>query len=265
MCAPIEALAHPLAGLLVGLAVGLTGVGGGALMTPALVLLFGTAPATAIGTDLWFAAGTKAAAGAMHQRRGTLDREVLRRLWLGSLPGALLTLVALHTGLVPPAREGLLETVLGAVLLATALAMLLRAPAQAWGTILRTRSPLRFKRAQPSLTVAAGALLGVLVTLTSIGAGALGAALLVTLYPFRMKEPARLVGTDVVHAIPLTLVAGTGHLLLGNVDLALLGMLLLGSVPGALLGTRLSGALPAALVRTCIAILIAVAGLELVT
>lgn len=243
---------NALAGFGVGLLVGLTGVGGGALMTPILVLLFGHAPAVAIGTDLWFAALTKSAGSVLHHGRGTVDWEVLRRLWTGSLPAALVTLLWLHvSGFDKLHHDGLLVA-LGGVLLLTALAMLFKARIHAIGQELRTHTPVAFKRAQPALTVAAGALLGFLVTLTSIGAGALGAVMLVYLYPRRLT-PARLVGTDILHAVPLTILAGSGHLLLGNVDLPLLGSLLLGSIPGVLLGAHFSTRAPDGLLRPVIA------------
>lgn len=251
---------NALAGLAVGLLVGLTGVGGGALMTPILVLLFGHAPAVAIGTDLWFAALTKAAGGALHQGRGSVDWQVLRRLWTGSLPAALVTLLWLHWSGFGKAQHDALVTALGGVLLLTALAMLFKRRIHRFGQGRRTHTPQAFRRAQPALTVVAGAVLGLLVTLTSIGAGALGAVMLVYLYPRRLT-PVRLVGTDILHAVPLTVVAGSGHLLLGNVDLPLLGSLLLGSIPGVLLGAHFSTRAPDGLLRPLIAgVLMLVAG-----
>ena len=256
-------LMHAVAGFLVGAMVGMTGVGGGALMTPVLVLLFGVAPATAVGTDLWFAALTKIVGGFMHHQKGSVDWQVLRRLCLGSLPASLATLAWLHLGDHEQIRQGLILQALGGVLILTAAAMLFRAYSQAWGTRQRTRMPERFKRAQPAMTVLAGAILGFLVTLTSVGAGALGVVMLVYLYPFRMI-PARLVGTDIVHAIPLTILAGSGHALMGNVDLGLLGNLLLGSVPGVIVGSLLGTRVPEKLLRTAIAIVLAAVGLKLV-
>lgn len=255
-------IANALAGLGVGLLVGLTGVGGGALMTPILVLLLGTAPAVAVGTDLWFAALTKMAGGALHHGRGTVDWPVLRRLWTGSLPAAVLTLLWLHLSGAGRLHDGALLGALGGVLLLTALAMLLKNRIHAYARGLRTNTPATFKRMQPGLTVAAGAVLGVLVTLTSVGAGALGTVMLVYLYPRRLT-PARLVGTDILHAVPLTVVAGTGHLLLGHVDLALLGSLLAGSVPGVLLGAHLSTRAPDHLLRPGIAAVLALVGVRL--
>ncbi|MBK1688763.1 hypothetical protein EV684_11857 [Rubrivivax gelatinosus] len=253
---------NAIAGFGVGTVVGITGVGGGALMTPILVLLFGVAPASAIGTDLWFAAITKSVGGFVHHSKGTVDREVLKLLCLGSLPTSVATLAWLHLTNASQLKSGLLMSALGAVLLLTAVAMLFKKRVQAVGLKLRTVSPLDFKRWQPALTVVAGAILGLLVTLTSIGAGALGAVMLVYLYPFRMT-PSRLVGTDIVHAIPLTIVAGTGHLMLGNVDLMLLGTLLIGSIPGIIIGSHLSARLPERVLRPAIATLLVVAGAKL--
>lgn len=252
-----------LAGFLVGLVVGLTGVGGGALMTPILVLLFGVAPATAVGTDLWFAAITKIVGGAIHGQRGGVDWQVVRRLWWGSLPAALGTLAWLNAAGASGPVDATITLVLGAVLLATAAAMAFKSQLHAWGGRLRVQDPGRFLRWQPAATVAAGALLGLLVTLTSIGAGALGAVMLLYLYPLRMV-PGRLVGTDIVHAVPLTLVAGAGHLAMGHVNLPLLGLLLLGSVPGVALGALASGRVPEAVLRHAIAVVIGMVGLKLV-
>ncbi len=250
---------NALAGFGVGLLVGITGVGGGALMTPILVLLFGVAPAAAVGTDLWFAAITKLVGGGVHHARGSVDWQVLRRLSLGSLPASVATLLWLRYSGIGQMKSGFILGALGVTLLLTALAMVFTKQVHALGTRLRVAEPSSFKRAQPALTVAAGALLGVLVTLTSVGAGALGAVMLLTLYPFRMK-PATLVGTDIVHAIPLTIVAGTGHLLMGHVDAVLLGGLLLGSIPGVALGALLGGRAPDRLLRAVIAITLAAIG-----
>jgi len=252
-------LLNPLAGFLVGVLVGFTGVGGGALMTPLLVFLFGVAPQTAIGTDLLFAALTKGAGVWVHGARGSIDWLVLRRLTLGSLPAALVTLVLLHH--FPEQRQmgALLLPVLGVALLLTSAAMLFQRSLHELGQRLRTTKPDNFKQAQPGLTVVAGALLGFLVTLTSVGAGALGVVMLVYLYPYRLTPP-KLVGTDIAHAIPLTLVAGLGHWRLGNVDFSLLASLLLGSIPGIILGSRLSINVDRIHVRNAIAVMLAFVG-----
>ena len=171
-------LPHIVAGFGVGLLVGLTGVGGGSLMTPILVLLFGVAPGAAVGTDLWFAAITKMAGGTLHQSRGNVDWQVLRRLCLGSLPAAVVTLIWLKASGGSAMKSGLILDLLGLMLLLTAAAMIFKAQAHAIGRRLRLAEATRFKRMQPAATVLAGAVLGVLVTLTSIGAGALGAVML---------------------------------------------------------------------------------------
>jgi uncharacterized membrane protein YfcA len=245
-----------IAGFGVGIAVGLTGVGGGSLMTPLLVLLFGFAPVTAVGTDLWFAAITKTVGGALHHRSGTVDWEVMRRLSMGSLPAAIATMTWMHFSGTGMSKQGLFVHVLGGVLLLTAIVMLLRKKLQSMGRGMRTTTPESFKRVQPPLTVLAGAILGVLVSLTSVGAGAMGTVMLLYLYPLRMN-PSRLVGTDIVHAIPLTIVAGTGYLLMGNVDLHLLGNLLIGSIPGVLIGTLIASRAPEVFMRTAIALILA--------
>ncbi len=252
-------LLNPLAGFLVGVLVGFTGVGGGALMTPLLVFLFGVAPQTAIGTDLLFASITKSFGAWVHGARGSIDWMVLRRLCLGSLPAAVLTLALIRY--FPPGRDlkALLLPALGVALAITSLAMLFQPALHRLGQRLRTTKPGGFKRAQPALTVFAGAVLGFLVTLTSVGAGALGVVMLVYLYPYRLTPP-KLVGTDIAHAIPLTLIAGLGHFSLGNVDLHLLGGLLIGSIPGIILGSRLSVRVHSVYVRNAIAVVLAVVG-----
>jgi uncharacterized membrane protein YfcA len=252
-------LLNPLAGFLVGLLVGFTGVGGGALMTPLLVFLFGVAPQTAVGTDLLFAAITKGVGGWVHGKRGSIDWLVLRRLCAGSLPATALTVALLHYSPPDAGLRALILPGLGAALLLTSLAMLLKAPLHRLGQRLRTTSPERFKHVQAPLTVAAGAVLGFLVTLTSVGAGALGVVMLVYLYPFRLT-PSKLVGTDIAHAIPLTLLAGLGHMSVGNVDFRLLATLLVGSVPGIVIGSRLNLRVNERYVRSAIALVLAVVG-----
>ena len=253
-------LLNALAGLVVGFLVGFTGVGAGALMTPLLVLALGVAPQTAVGTDLLFASITKGVGVWVHGKRGSIDREVLRRLCIGSLPTAALTLLLLHYF---PDNRGLGALILpglGVALVVTSLAMMFQVRLNRLGKQLRTDSPARFKGAQPLLTVCAGALLGFLVTLTSVGAGALGVVMLVYLYPFRLTPP-KLVGTDIAHAVPLTLIAGLGHLGLGNVDFSLLGPLLAGSIPGVVIGSRFSIKTNHNYLRRAIAVMLALVGL----
>jgi uncharacterized membrane protein YfcA len=245
------------AGWIVGMVVGFTGVGGGALMTPLLVLMFGVSPQTAVGTDLLYATVTKCVGSSIHGALGAVNWYVLRRLWLGSLPAAALTLWILeHT---PGGRElgHYILPVLGGVLLATGVIML---ASRRFAQQIR-ESPLtaRLKPMQSLFTVLAGAALGFLVTLTSVGAGAIGVVMLVYLYPQRLHGQ-RLVGTDIAHAIPLTLLAGLGHAKLGHVNFPMLGSLLLGSIPGIATGSFLSHRVDASLVRGAIAVMLVVIG-----
>jgi uncharacterized membrane protein YfcA len=250
------------AGFLVGMLVGFTGVGGGALMTPLLVLVFGVAPQTAVGTDLLYAALTKTAGGWVHGIRGSVDWVVLRRLWIGSLPMTALTLIWLHNS---PESNGLAKWIIPALAVAlvlTGLTMLARPLVYMLGKRLRSKLPERLKPYQPALTVFAGAVLGFLVTLTSVGAGALGAVMLVYLYPKRLRAQ-NVVGTDIAHAIPLTLLAGLGHAKLGHVNFTLLGELLVGSIPGIVVGSLLSHRVSSKAVRNAIAIMLLLIGVKM--
>jgi uncharacterized membrane protein YfcA len=245
-----------VAGLLVGAIVGVTGVGGGALMTPILVLIFGVAPQTAVGTDLLYASLTKMFGVVVHHRHDTVDWQVVRRLAWGSLPAALLTLLWMRSAEAQQVRSGLIINAVAVALGITALGMVLRDWLHRVGRHLRIADASRFKYLQPGLTTAAGAVLGVLVTLTSIGAGALGTVMLVYLYPLRMNA-SRLVGTDLAHAIPLAMLTGLGHLALGHVDFALLFNLLVGSIPGVLVGSLVSTRAPLHFIRYAIAAVLA--------
>jgi uncharacterized membrane protein YfcA len=253
-----------VAGFTVGAAVGMTGVGGGALMTPILVLLFGFAPSTAVGTDLWFAAITKVFGGALHNHNGSVDWQVIRRLSLGSVPAAVATLVWMDLTNHGQTHNSTIIHALGGVLLLTAVGMLARKKIQALAVGLRTKRAAMFIRAQPILTVMAGVVLGIIVPLTSVGAGALGTVMLLYLYPLRMN-PRRLAGTDIVHAIPLAIISGIGHLLMGNVDGRLLLNLLAGSIPGILLATLLARKSPDIVLRSIIAVLLVAVSLKLLS
>lgn len=248
------------AGALTGLLVGLTGVGGGALMTPLLLLVFGIAPLAAVGTDLWFAAITKTIAARVHHTHGLIDWLVVKRLWVGSLTASAVTLIWMKLYPVDESAVVLLKTAIAGAVILTAAGMLFQRSLHAIGRNLRIRNRERFRSWQPALTVVAGTLLGVLVTLTSIGAGALGAVFLAYLYPLRLTTP-RLIATDIAHAIPLAAFAGIGHLLIGNVDIRLLGNLLLGSIPAVFIGAKLSAHLPHMLLRWCLVLtLLAIGG-----
>ncbi len=248
-----------VSGFGIGAIVGMTGVGGGSLMTPLLIGAFRLAPAVAIGTDLWFAAITKSGGAWAHHRHGQIDRRIAGLLLAGSLPTAAATLGWMHATGVTSAWAGALTLALGVALLLTALTAAYRGAWQALG--LRLECWLGGHRQAP-LTVLAGALLGVLVSLSSIGAGAVGAALILLLYP--RLPAARLVGTDIAHAVPLTLVAGIGHASLGHVEWGLLAALLAGSLPGIWVGARLARALPARVVRFLLCGSLVAAGLKVI-
>lgn len=255
---------NALAGLLVGAIVGVTGVGGGSLMSPILILMFGVAPTTAVGTDLFFAAATKTVGSIVHHKQKSADHRIVGWLCLGSIPAAIVTLLLLFEFGGHQMKHGLIVMLLGAMLIVTSFATLFRR--QLVNAVIDTNDEekaRRFIRFQPILTVAAGAILGALVTLTSVGAGALGATLLLMLYPLRLTAR-KLVGTDIMHAVPLTLVAGTGYMIAGSVDLRLLGMLLIGSIPGIIIGSRLTVYLDERIVQRCLAVILFITGMKLV-
>ena len=243
----------------IGAIVGMTGVGGGSLMTPLLISVFKLNPAVAIGTDLWFAAVTKTGGAWAHHRHGHVDYRITGLLLAGSIPAALVTIGLMHFTGITKGWASALTFSLGIALLVTAVVVAYRQAWQALGIKLERWLPERRKK---MLTVVAGALLGVLVSLSSIGAGALGATLILLLYP---RLPAhRLVGTDIAHAVPLTLVAGIGHATLGHVDWTLLAALLVGSLPGIWLGAQLTKLMPERLVRALLCISLVTAGLKVI-
>jgi uncharacterized membrane protein YfcA len=255
-------LVNSVAGLAVGIIVGMTGVGGGSLMAPIMMLIFGVSPATAVGTDLWFAGITKLFGFAVHRKKGTIDVQILRRMFLGSIPAAGLTLLWLYYSGGSQAKSGAMVKTLGVTLILTSIAALFRAQFHQVGAYVRGSRPVPFKAMQPAMTIVCGAILGFLVTFTSIGSGALGAVMLLYLYPRRLT-PSSLVGTDITHAIPLTFLAGFGHLMMGNVNFSLLGNLLIGSIPGILIGSFAAVYAPAKVTRTAIAIVLAAVGLKM--
>lgn len=256
---------NSLAGLLVGIIVGITGVGGGSLMSPILIMLFGVAPVTAVGTDLWFAAVTKTAGSVVHHRQESADHRIVGWLCLGSIPAALLTLFLLFKFGGHQEKSGFIVTMLGAMLLITSVATLFRRRlVTAMIDVDDEARVRRFVRFQPVLTMLAGAILGALVTLTSVGAGALGATMLLMLYPLRLTAR-KLVGTDIMHAVPLTLIGGLGYMLAGAVNLQLLLSLLIGSIPGIILGSRLTMYLNELFVQRALAVILFITGLKLVT
>ena len=248
------------AGAFTGLVVGATGVGGGALMTPILLLLFGVAPRAAIGTDLWYAAITKVSAASVHHKHGLVDWPIVFRLWAGSLTASLVTVLWMRAQPMSEAHFEWLRATIAVAVCVTAVGMLLSGPLRRFGGRLDTART--FARWEVPLTVLVGAVLGTLVTLTSVGAGALGAVCLLYLYPTRLTA-GRLVATDIAHAIPLAMVAGLGHLSLSNVDGRLLANLLAGSIPAAFVGARLSARMPHGPLRILLAVVLLAVGVLL--
>jgi uncharacterized membrane protein YfcA len=249
-------LLYPVSGFAIGMLVGLTGVGGGSLMTPLLVLAFGIHPAVAVGTDLLQVSLTKAVGSLLHGLRHTVDWRIVGMLATGSLPATALALVLLsRIDLHGASSQRMISDVLGTTLVLTGVVLLLRRQMlNLFGAWAERISPAR----RMLLTVAAGALVGFLVTLTSVGAGAIGTTILVLLYA--RLPMARIVGSDIAHAVPLTLLAGIGHWALGSIDWHLLGSLLTGSLPGILIGSYLATRLPDMVLRSLLAVTMAVVG-----
>lgn len=251
---------YSLSGFIVGALVGFTGVGGGSLMTPILVLLFGVAPGTAVGTDLLYAAITKSNGTLVHSLNGTVDWRITRRLACGSVPATIVTLLTLSWlgKTAGHAANGLITSALGFALILTAISILFRR----WildyiGHHLDDMSD----RHIGALTVTLGAFLGVLVSISSVGAGAVGMTVLLALYP--RLQTVRLVGSDIAHAVPLTFVAGFGHWLMGGVDWLLLFSLLIGSLPGIAIGSHLASRVPDHYLRPALATMMAAVGVKL--
>jgi uncharacterized protein len=254
--------AYTLAGAFTGFVLGLTGVGGGALMAPILLIVFGVSPTSAIATDLWFAAITKLVVARVHHTNGNIDWQVAKRLWMGSLPMALLIVLIVSFG-AKVAKVDWLTKAIGVVELITAVGLLIAPKLVAYARGRRIGQPERFKAVQPALTVASGGVLGLCVALTSVGAGALGGVMLLYLYPLRMT-PHRLVATDVVHAIPLAVVAGLGYLFAGMVDWRMLASLLVGSIPAVLLGSMLAGRISGRLIQIGLSVVLMAAGIKVI-
>ena len=258
-------LAFVFAGFFVGFVVGLTGVGGGSLMTPILIFFFGVKPYLAVGTDLLFAAFTKMGGTAKLARARIIDWRVVGQLSAGSIPAALATLYVLkQVGPASAEAQGLMTTTLGFALLLTAAATLYKA-------IKGKKAPITIaagqeeKAATPlhwALPIVFGALIGTMVTLTSVGAGAIGVTVLMILYPL-LPLP-RIVAADIAYAVPLTLVAGFGHASMGSVDWPLLVKLLAGSLPGIWIGSHVMTRIPERAIRSLLSVLLAYAGMKLI-
>ncbi len=258
---------YALSGLAVGILVGLTGVGGGSLMTPLLVLVFGVHPATAVGTDLLYASITKSVGTAIHGGKRTVDWKLAGLLALGSIPATAVTVWSINHFGKPDQLSKIITTVLGYALFLTAALLLLRG-------VIRKMAEKRQEAAQAEgkplhtgrravLTVVTGLVLGFLVSLSSVGAGALGVTALILLYP--NLPTVRIVGSDIAHAVPLTFIAGMGYVFIGKVDPQLLVSLLSGSIPGIVIGSFLAPKLPERALRVLLAGVLTLVGVKLVT
>lgn len=254
----MDFILYALAGAGVGFAVGLTGVGGGSLMTP-LLLLFGFPAPVAVGTDLMYAAVTKAGGVYFHYRNNTIRVRIVLLLAAGSLPASLVTVWALKQFFISPQHyTSILTSSLGVMLIITGAVVMFKQKLREHVEKSPGRWQLWINRHALYLTVVMGIFLGIFVTLSSVGAGAFGAAILLFLYP--LLPSIHIIGTDLAHAVPLTLIAGLGHLLLGNVDLVLLASLLTGSLPAIYVGTRLGSKLPEQVIRPLLASLLLLLG-----
>ena len=243
---------YVISGVLVGGLVWFTGVGGGSLMTPILILVFGIHPGTAVGTDLLYASITKTGGSFVHGYNKTIDWRVVGRLALGSVPMTALTVFALYKLRIDSTTtQSIITRVLGVALLFTAFSLLFRKPLMRWfGENVPELDPVLVR----NLTIVTGAVLGVLVTLSSVGAGAIGVMALVMLYP--KMEARRIVGSDIAHAVPLTLIAGIGHSFLGSINWHILTSLLVGSIPAIVVASIASARMSDTTVRVALAIVL---------
>jgi uncharacterized membrane protein YfcA len=243
---------YVLSGVLVGSLVGFTGVGGGSLMTPILILVFGIHPSTAVGTDLLYASITKTGGSFVHGYNRTIDWKVVGLLALGSVPFTALTILMLYVLKIDSkVTQTVISDILGVALLFTAFSLLFRKPLMKWyGERARELNP-KFVR---SMTILTGAVLGVLVSLSSVGAGAIGVMALVLLYP--KMDARRIVGSDIAHAVPLTLIAGIGHSFLGTINWHILVSLLVGSIPAIIVASIASARMSDNVVRVSLAVVL---------
>ena len=250
---------YAIAGFLVGALVGVTGVGGGSLMTPILIVLFGVSPATAVGTDLLFAAATKTVGSLVHGFNRTIDWQLVRRLATGSIPTTALALIVLSwLDMRAGGAHQIVTAVLSIALLLTAGALIAR---NKIFSIYSQRLANLSDRSIAQMTIAMGAVLGILVSFSSVGAGAIGVTALVLLYP--RIWIAQIVGSDIAHAVPLTLIAGLGYGVMGSVDLHTLVSLLTGSLPGIFVGSSISARVPDTALRYLLAAVLIVVGSKL--
>lgn len=251
-------IAFVIAGFAVGVLVGLTGVGGGSVMTPILVLLFGVHTSAAIGTDLLFAAVTKTAGTLVHGVNRTVDWRIVGLLSAGSLPGAVIALALLaDLGVHGSSANTLGTTLLGVMLVVAAVSLAIKPWIMKRGIVVARTA----RQAPPLVTVALGIVLGITVTLSSVGAGAMGTVALIYLYPGLSLQ--RIVGSDIAHAVALTLVAGLGRLWLHSVDLPMLGALLVGSIPGIVIGSMLVRVVPERALRIALSVMLGFVGIRM--
>lgn len=249
---------HLLAGAFAGFLVGLSGIGGGAVMTPILLLIFKVEPITAVATDLWFAAFTKVASSITHLKQKNVQWSVVKRLWLGSLSATLLTTTLINSHYSTQQHHHYIMPLIAVMVLLTAVLLVTHSMFIKQRLFTYTLS----ENKQKVLTVAAGALIGTLVSLTSIGAGVLGTLILFYLYPKKLT-PATIVGTETLHAIPLALLAGCSYLVAGKTDLQLLSHLLLGSIPGAIVGSMITSRLSSTTVRYVLSTVLFFSGIKM--
>ena len=253
-------ISFTFAGFIVGFIIGLTGVGGGSLMTPILVLVFSIKPAIAVGTDLLYAAITKGGGIFSHHKQGSIDWRIVRLLSMGSIPATLSAVFILQQLASRGINyESIITSTLSIALILTSLVILFKSQLQSLGKT----EPFQFiriihRKLCAPMTILAGAIIGILVTLSSVGAGALGAAVLFFLYP--RLSTVRIVGTDLAHAVPITAIAGLGHWHLGSVDFQLLLSLVIGSLPGIYLGSHIGLHLPEKFMRLLLAFMLLLIG-----
>ena len=254
-------LSYIVSGFAVGLLVGMTGVGGGSLMTPLLTLLFGISPSVAVGTDLAFASITKSAGTLTHRVRGTIRWDIVKRLCIGALPAAVVSTLALKSfgTLSPEIGQIIRYSIAGSVLL-TVVALIFKGRMLNWINAHPEKQLQGNKLA--AATIISGAVLGVLVTVSSIGAGAIGATLLVMLYP--SMSSAEVAGTDIAYAVPLTAIAALGHWWLGSIHWELLISLLIGSLPGITLGSWVARSVPEKFLRVLLAMTLTTVAVKLI-
>ena len=249
------------AGAFSGLLIGLTGVGGGAVMTP-LLISYGVPPLTAVGTDLWFSAVTKTVSAGFGHRSGLVDWVITKRLWVGSLPASFVLIVFMTFMPLEQGSFARLENLIALMVLITAIGLASKSLIHSTGREFRINNESFFKSMQRPLTTLSGTVLGSIVTVTSVGAGALGVVVLSYLYPLRLT-PQRLVSTDIAHAIPLALFAGFGHALVGHVDLRLLSNILTVSIPAVLVGSVIATRISDSILRYGIAVVLFIVGIGL--